>query len=333
MNRVVFNAIQLSLLFMASALTVAKAQTCCQATANCSSCNSGNYSVMCVAPVITGGTGCTCSNKDGTCPCVKCTWSWIVNGNANSQTSTANCSTSNQCKAVSPEPLQRQARGSASRLGRSPFMLMFQSPGRASEPPQDLNGVYNDSQAGVMITEAKPNVVNGTVNGLTANIKNVSSQDIVAFEVQWSLVLEGCRPTATASRDMAFAGGFIPPGGSLEVTSHVGGWPINAVKSISARVSYYQLKDNTEYDSKLTGIGAEFRERRVKTRGLLATVRALSEQSSDADKAISGFFSDPNLAKDSAASIPLLELKGLYNAKGRQALLDLANRALNPGRQ
>lgn len=313
----------------------ARAQTCCQATANCGSCNSGNYNVMCTAPVVPGETGCSCTTQQaGSCPCAKCTWTWVQNGHPGTQTSTANCSVSNQCKAAPFHPLPRFAirRPALVRAGMvntySPLRLGFQEHA-ASRVAQDLKGIDNDSQSLLKLSDSGPVIAGGVIREFRATVTNLAAGDAIAYEIVWAMVLDnGCKPTATASRDMIFTGGTIPAGASLEITSYVGGWPVDIVKSVSARVSYYELNDGTQFDARVTAISAELRQRRERALDLFDRIQAAFASAPDPARRIEEILSDPVLAKDAAAAIPVMELKGLYKSGGLAPLREYVEKAL-----
>ena len=194
---------------------------------------------------------------------------------------------------------------------------------------EDLRAAYNDPQSMVAIPDSRPIIVDGSVRQFTATIKNLSQQDVIAFEVLWQLVLDNDgKPTATASRDMIFSPSPIAPGGSLTVTSYVGGWPLGVVRAISGRVSYYQLRDRSEFDSHLTRVSGEFRERRAKAAEIFRSIQSVGANAGG-DKAIGGILSDPMLAKDTSAGVTLMELKGLFGEGGGSAVLRYVNGALD----
>jgi hypothetical protein len=197
-----------------------------------------------------------------------------------------------------------------------------------SEINQSLTSTYTSSAVAVL--DSRPVVVDGVVNGLNATIKNTGSQPVIAFEVLWTLTLTDCKPTATASRDMIFADSPIPPGGTLNLTSYVGGWPVSALKGVSAQVSYYQLANKSEYDSQLTKIASDFKQRRTKALELFRLIQ-IAGRDADPEKAITSVLSNRDLDKDPTAAIPLLELRGLHKQEGRVSLLQFVERNLAAG--
>jgi hypothetical protein len=183
--------------------------------------------------------------------------------------------------------------------------------------------VHNDPRSEILILDSKPESLAGTVKGFSATLRNTGQQNIIAYEIVWSLTLtNGCRTSATTSSDMLLTGNYILPGATLAVASTVGGWPVDAVDHIVAEVSYYQLSDRSTFDRLLTSISEEIVQRRAKSAEIFGQIQAAAHTAVDADQAITEVLSDPVLANDRTAALPLMELRGLYKAKGSAAVME-----------
>ncbi len=308
-------------------------QTCCEASGNCSSCNSGSFQIKCVAPVVAGQTGCNCTTQfPTTCPCVKCTWTWVANGNGMSQTSTSNCGSTNLCR-NEPNILEAEksivARATSSGWSRSALRTLnasFFLQGAVGHPASRLTLAENDPISIASLANSRPELLEDHINGFKANVTNRGLKDIVALEVVWFLTIEGCNPAATSRRDFFFSGEpVVAAGQTIEIGSTVGGWPAEAVKNITAKISYYQLSDGTEYDAHLTNMSTQVKERRAKARDIYARVR-LAGIRPESDKEVQAVLFDKALSGDYDSAVILNELRGIDKELGRDALIQFVNR-------
>jgi hypothetical protein len=187
-----------------------------------------------------------------------------------------------------------------------------------------------------MITVLDPSVTveAGVEKRFLASLRNDSGQDVIAYGVEWAMsTKDGHSPGFTASSDLLLTGSAIRPHAVYPVAAYIGGVPLDQIRSITARVAYYQLADGTIFDTQSTSIETRVREGREASRQILsALLSAISKakiSGASVESAIRDYLDHPSTQNSNAATLVTLELKGVYQHGGAQSLIDYVSRGLS----
>lgn len=319
--------LRIAFILAAAAAWTLSAQ-CCDASADCASCNSGGYYDYCSAPIVPGETGCNCTSG-GNCGCAKCCWSWKDSQGIQHQMCTSsNCNNQNQC-------LNRERCSSVlAQVFEIRNIAFYQNTGPTIEGARSGGSgerveaqIYDDPASVLAIAAPRVLTRQGTLNALSVRVVNRGPGEVAAYQVFWVIeTSSGSRPGATATSDLLL-GEPLKPGQSEPITAFVGGIPASAIRSVTVRVSYYQLADGTVYNAGLTKAAEQFSQSRTAALTVFGRLHDAA-LSPGQDSAIRAVLFDRQLRSDPASQNLMNELASEYSSGGAQGLTRLVDLGL-----